>query len=100
MRIRQVISIILIFVGTGAMVMPALDQTWSEKQLEVWNVIEAQWKAAMEKDANWTDKYLHENFLGWNNQNPAPRRSGPRVPCFLGSEKRHGSVECYLRRAD
>ena len=27
----------------------------------------------MEKDANWTDKYLHNNFLGWSNQNPTPR---------------------------
>ncbi len=74
MRIRQFISIILIFVSTGAMVMPALGQTWSDKQLGVWNVIEAQWKASMQKDANWTDKYLHDKFLGWNNQNPTPRK--------------------------
>ncbi len=73
MRILQFISITLIFVVMGAMVMPALGQTWSDKQLEVWNVIEAQWKAAMEKEANWTEEYLHGKFLGWSNQNPTPR---------------------------
>ena len=73
MRIQQFISITLIFLGLGATVMTASGQTWSDKQLEVWNVIEAQWKAAMEKEANWTDKYLHDNFLGWGNQNPTPR---------------------------
>jgi len=36
-------------------------------------VIEAQWKATMEKDATWTEKYLHENFLGWNTRFPMPR---------------------------
>ena len=73
MRIRQFISVTLIFLGLSATVMTALGQTWSDKQLEVWNVIEAQWKAAMEKDVNWTDKYLQDKFLGWNNQNPTPR---------------------------
>jgi len=48
-------------------------QTWSDKQLEVWNVIEAQWKASMEKDATWPDKTLHEKFLGWDNERPMPR---------------------------
>jgi ketosteroid isomerase-like protein len=73
MRIRQFISVTLIFLGLGATVTTALGQTWSDKQLEVWSVIETQWKAAMEKDDNWTDKYLHDNFLGWGNQNPTPR---------------------------
>lgn len=73
MRIQQSISVTLIFLGLSATVMTALGQSWSDKQLEVWNVIETQWKASMEKDANWTDKYLHDNFLGWANQNPTPR---------------------------
>jgi hypothetical protein len=60
-------------IGIFAIVMPAAGQTWSEDQLEVWNVIEAQWKASMEKEANWTEKYLHDKFLGWNIKNPTPR---------------------------
>ncbi len=73
MRIRHLLSIIVLLSGTGAAVAPVFGQTWSDKQLEVWNVIEAQWKAAMEKDTTWPDKYLHEKFLGWGNQNPTPR---------------------------
>jgi len=48
-------------------------QTWSDEQIEVWNVIEAQWKASMEKDATWPDKTLHEKFLGWDNDRPMPQ---------------------------
>jgi hypothetical protein len=48
-------------------------QEWSKEQLEVLNVIEAQWKASMEKDDTWPDKYLHENFLGWSHESPMPR---------------------------
>ena len=47
-------------------------QEWSDKQLEVLRVVEAQWKAGMEKDTSWPDKFLHENFLGWGNDSPMP----------------------------
>jgi hypothetical protein len=72
MKMRHVLAIIVLLSGTGVLV-PASGQTWSDKQLEVWTVIKAQWKAAMEKDTTWPDKYLHEKFLGWGNQNPTPR---------------------------
>ncbi len=52
---------------------PGLAQSWSEQQLEVWGVIQAQWQAAMEEDASWPDRFLHGTFLGWGNENPAPR---------------------------
>jgi hypothetical protein len=48
-------------------------QEWSKEQLGVMNVINAQWKAAMEKDSTWPDKFLHENFLGWSHESPMPR---------------------------
>jgi len=48
-------------------------QEWSDEQKEVLNVVEAQWKASMEKDATWPDKFLHDNFLGWSKDNPMPR---------------------------
>jgi hypothetical protein len=50
-----------------------LGQKWSEEQKEVLSIVEAQWKASMEKDATWPDKFLHNNFLGWSNDNPMPR---------------------------
>ncbi len=73
MRMRHLLSIIVLLSGTSAAVAPASGQTWSDKQLEVWQVIEASWKADMEKDTTWTITYLHEKFLGWNNVRPAPR---------------------------
>ena len=48
-------------------------QEWSEEQKEVLSIVEAQWKAQMEKDTTWPDKFLHENFLGWSNNSPMPR---------------------------
>ena len=48
-------------------------QEWSEEQKEVLSIVEAQWKAGMEKDTTWPDKFLHENFLGWSNESPMPR---------------------------
>ncbi|NIO33190.1 MAG: DUF4440 domain-containing protein [Gemmatimonadetes bacterium] len=58
---------------TASMATPGLAQNWSDDQLEVWAVIQAQWQAAMEKDATWPERFLHESFLGWGNENPAPR---------------------------
>ena len=58
---------------TVSMATPALAQTWSNGQLEVWDVIQTQWQASMEEDATWPERLLHESFLGWANENPAPR---------------------------
>ena len=73
MRMRHLLSIIVILSATGAAIAPAFGQTWSDEQIKVWNVIEAQWKASMEKDATWTEKYLHVKFLGWDDERPIPR---------------------------
>ena len=48
-------------------------QEWDAEQLEVWGVIQAQWTATMEKDASWADTFLSDDFLGWENDVPAPR---------------------------
>ncbi len=69
---KYLLSIIVLLTGIGTAVSPAYGQTWSKKQLEVWNVIEAQWKASMEKE-DWTVTYLHEKFLGWSDEQPMPR---------------------------
>ena len=73
MRMRHLLAIIILLSATGSVVAPVFGQTWSDKQLEVWNVIEAQWKASMEKDTTWPDKVLHEKYLGWDNERPMPR---------------------------
>ena len=73
MRMRHLLAIIVLLSATGSVVAPVFGQTWSDKQLEVWNVIEAQWKASMEKDTTWPDKVLQEKFLGWDNERPMPR---------------------------
>ena len=48
-------------------------QSWAKEQLEVWSVVQAQWKASMEKDSEWTGRFLHQDFLGWYKGTPAPR---------------------------
>jgi type II secretory pathway pseudopilin PulG len=48
-------------------------QSWSDEQLAVWSVIQAQWKAAADKDEGWPNRFLHDSFLGWSAENPAPR---------------------------
>ena len=73
MRLRFLLLLIVISSGAGAGIAPSFGQTWSDKQLDVWNVIEDQWKTTMEKDTTGLDKYLHEKFLGWDNQNPMPQ---------------------------
>ncbi len=58
---------------------PAPAQQWSAEQLEVWDVIQSQWAATMEKDASWPDRFLHDAFMGWGNDQPAPRSKDSRT---------------------
>ncbi len=59
---------LLVFAPTGTVA-----QTWSAEQLDVWEVIEAQWQSVMAKDETWPNRTLHDQFRGWTNENPAPR---------------------------
>jgi hypothetical protein len=52
---------------------PITGQSWSDGQMEVWKVIEAQWQASMDQDSSWPERFLHESFLGWSDELPAPR---------------------------
>ncbi len=70
-RIATCVLIVPALIGFTSTTAPA--QRWSAEQLEVWGVIEAQWQAAMEKDATWPNRFLHDQFRGWTNENPAPR---------------------------
>lgn len=48
-------------------------QEWSSDQLEVWTVITSQWEMEKNKDASWTKEMLHDDFVGWSDENPMPR---------------------------
>jgi len=61
---RHAAMAVSLAVFTVSMATPALAQTWSDEQLEVWDVVQAQWQASMEEDATWPDRFLHESFLG------------------------------------
>lgn len=73
MNWRRMIALASVTSVLAAVSSPVVAQSWSNEQLEVWGVIQAQWQAAMEKNATWPDRFLHEKFLGWTNENPAPR---------------------------
>lgn len=51
---------------------PAMAQDWSPEQTEVWNVIVAQWDSDKASDHTWTERSLHQSFLGWSDENPMP----------------------------
>ncbi len=69
---KYLLSLIVLLTGISATVSPAYGQTWSKKQLEVWKVVEASWKAEMEKE-DWVDTYLHAKALVWSDERPMPR---------------------------
>lgn len=70
---RQAVSTGCVVGLTAWLVTPSQAQTWSSEQLEVWGVIEAQWQASMEEDTTWHQRFLHQSFMGWDNDNPTPR---------------------------
>lgn len=39
----------------------------------VWSVVERQWEASEHGDSKWIESLLAEDFIGWGNDDPAPR---------------------------
>ena len=71
---KRILDLMLVVLGVTVMLTGLVSaQTWSDSQLEVWAVIKAQWDTQAKKDANWIDQFLHEKFLGWGYEIPAPR---------------------------
>ena len=73
MRIRHAV---IAAIAAGALTLtaaPAGAQTWSDAQLEVWEVIQAEWQASMEQDETLWDRLFHDDFQGWSAEDPAPR---------------------------
>lgn len=69
MKKLVVLLVVIIFFAFSKNI---LAQQWSPLQMEVWNTIEAQWKA--DKDGqNWIEEFVHPNCIGWNMNTPMPR---------------------------
>ncbi len=73
MRYRIAINLFAVAGLLASLSTAAVAQTWSAEQLGVWGVIDAQWQASMAKDETWPNRFLHDQFRGWANENPAPR---------------------------
>lgn len=47
-------------------------QEWSEKQKEVWKNVETYWDFSAKGDVEGFLSYVHDDYSGWNNQDPLP----------------------------
>ena len=68
---RIVRCAVIVAIASSAAVVGA--QEWSADQLEVWKVIETQWQMEQAKNEAWIQSMLHEDFVGWSDENPMPR---------------------------
>ena len=69
---RYLRTVLLAAAATAVMASHGRAQTWSPEQREVWEVISGTWEAAMQGDTTWAARSLHERFLGWASDQPAP----------------------------
>jgi len=69
----RLISILSVGAALTMGTVSAHAQSWAKEQLEVWSVVQAQWEATKAKDSEWTERFLHDDFVGWANDIPAPR---------------------------
>ena len=64
---RFLISLSLLLLSGYALAQESSDET------DVWAAVESQWNAEESGDKKWTDRLLHEDFMGWGKNSPAPR---------------------------
>lgn len=50
-----------------------LAQDEADDRADVWSVVEQQWDAEESGDKKWIERYLAEDFSGWQKNSPAPR---------------------------
>ena len=50
-----------------------LAQDDAADRADVWSVVEQQWDAEEGGDKKWMDRYLADDFSGWQKDSPAPR---------------------------
>ncbi len=65
----KLISIGLCLILSGA----AFAQDVANDQADVWSVVERQWEAVEKGDKKWVERFLVDEFSGWQKNSPAPR---------------------------
>jgi len=48
-------------------------QETANDQADVWSVVERQWEAVGKGDKKWIERFLVDEFSGWQKNSPAPR---------------------------
>jgi hypothetical protein len=51
----------------------AAAQETANDQADVWSVVERQWEAVEKGNKKWTERFLVNEFSGWQKSSPAPR---------------------------
>ncbi len=72
MRISGLIKFLLVLssISIGGV---CLAQDKAGDRADVWSVVEQQWDAEESGDKKWMDRYLADDFSGWQKDSPAPR---------------------------
>ena len=63
--------LIVVAALTAAGISAAQDE--SNDRADVWSVVEMQWNSEEKGDNKWIDRYLVDDFTGWQKNSPAPR---------------------------
>ena len=72
MRFSLSIKLLIIF-SSMAVGSICLAQDAAGDRADVWSVVEQQWDAEEGGDKKWMERYLAEDFSGWQKDSPAPR---------------------------
>lgn len=72
MRVSSLIKFLVILssISIGGV---CLAQDDAADRADVWSVVEQQWEAEAGGDKKWMERYLAEDFSGWQKDSPAPR---------------------------
>lgn len=72
MKTKELLKLVLIGVCLMGFT-SAYAQDSANDQADVWTVIEGQWDAQENGDADWADRLLTDDFTGWQKVSPSPR---------------------------
>lgn len=88
MKIRVALLSVLLVVCT-----PAFGE-WTEKQLEVWNVIETTWAAEAEDSGLWPTQFAVPDYQSWGQDEALPQ-SLETVDATLKHWNKHSKLQHY-----
>ena len=72
MRISAILKLFVVFFGL-AVANVGFAQDAATDRADVWSIVEQQWDLEAAGDKKWIDRYLAEDFSGWQKNSPAPR---------------------------